>query len=78
ALAAAQELALPSERSPIELASEYAGRNGASLLSCTCAPASLEATVEVTTPIGPMFLAGDSLVVRARARAVVDLAATPG
>ena len=74
ALAAAQELALPSQRTPIELASDYAARNGAELVSCACAPVSLEVTVEVMTPIGPMFLAGDSLVARARARAVVDLA----
>ncbi|HVF07459.1 MAG TPA: Rv3654c family TadE-like protein [Actinomycetota bacterium] len=73
ALAAAQELALPSGRTPVELAGDYAVRNGAELVSCSCASRSLEATVEVSTPIGPMFLAGDSLVARARARAVVDM-----
>jgi secretion/DNA translocation related TadE-like protein len=73
ALAAAQELALPGERTPVELASDYAARNGAELISCTCAPVSLEAIVEVAAPVGPMFLASDGLTVRARARAVVDL-----
>ena len=73
ALAAAQELALPGERTPVELASDYAARNGAELVSCTCAPGSLEATVEVATPVGTMFLAGEGHTVRARARAVVDV-----
>jgi secretion/DNA translocation related TadE-like protein len=73
ALAAAQELALPSPLTPIELASDYAARNGAELISCACAPVSLEATVEVAVPIGPMFLASDGLTVRARARAVIDV-----
>ena len=73
ALAAAQELALPGERTPVELAADYAARNGAELVSCACPQQSLEVTVEVSTPIGPMFLAGDSLLVRARARAVVEL-----
>lgn len=73
ALAAAQELALPSARTPVELASDYAARNGGELVSCSCAPASLDATVEVAVPIGAMFLASDGLTVRARARAVVDV-----
>ncbi len=73
ALAAAQELALPSPRTPAELASDYAARNGAELSVCTCAAGSLDAVVEVVAPVGPMFLASDSLTVRARARAVVDL-----
>lgn len=73
ALAAAQELALPGERTPVELASDYAARNGAELVSCACAPVSLDATVEVAVPIGAMFLASDGLTVRARARAVVDV-----
>jgi Flp pilus assembly protein TadG len=73
ALAAAQELALPSGRAPSEVASDYAVRNGATLASCACATGSLDAVVEVVTPIGPMFLASDSLDVRARARAVVDV-----
>ena len=53
ALAAAQELALPGERTPVELASDYAARNGAELIACTCAPVSLEAIVEVAAPVGP-------------------------
>jgi secretion/DNA translocation related TadE-like protein len=75
ALATAQELALPTGRDPSELATDYAARNGAELSACACASGSLDAVVEVETSVGPMFLAGDSLSVRARARAVVDLAA---
>jgi Flp pilus assembly protein TadG len=75
ALAAAQELALPAGRDPAGVAADYAERNGAALSSCACATGSLDAVVEVETPVGPMFLAADSLTVRARARAVIDLSA---
>ena len=75
ALAAAQELALPSGRDPTEVADDYAARNGATLSACTCAPGTLDAVVEVEIPVGSMFLAGDSLTVHARARAVIDLPA---
>ena len=74
ALAAAQELALPSGREPAEVANDYATKNGAMLSACECRPGSLDAVVEVETSVGSMFLAGDSLTVRARARAVIDLA----
>jgi secretion/DNA translocation related TadE-like protein len=73
ALAAAQELALPGGRTPIELADDYAARNGASLVSCHCASGTLAAEVEVEVAIGPMFLAADGLTARARARAVIDV-----
>lgn len=73
ALAAAQELALPTGRLPAEVANDYATRNGATLASCACSAGSLEAVVEVVSPIGPTFLASDALTVRARARAVIDL-----
>lgn len=71
ALAAAQELALPSGRTPADLASDYARRNDAELTSCGCARGTLSATVEVAVPAGAMFLASDGLTVSARARAVV-------
>ena len=45
ALAAAQEIAVPTGRRPQDVASEYAGRNGATLLSCRCDPGSTEAVV---------------------------------
>ena len=73
ALAAAQELALPSGRTAIELADEYAERNGARLVSCTCSNGTLEAIVEVDVALGPMFLASDGLTVHGRARAVIDV-----
>lgn len=73
ALAAAQELALPGGRTPVELADDYAARNGATLVSCDCASGTLAAAVEVEVAIGPMFLAADALTVRASARAVIDV-----
>lgn len=75
ALAAAQELVLPGARSPDALAADYAERNGATVVSCGCAPGTLEAVVEVETAVGALFLASDGLTVRARARAIVDVPA---
>ena len=46
ALAAAQELAMPSGSLPQIQAADYASRNGASLLSCACEPGSQEALVQ--------------------------------
>jgi secretion/DNA translocation related TadE-like protein len=74
ALAAAQELALPSSGSPQDQAAAFAQRNGATLVACTCAPGSLEAVVEVELDVGHLFLLPGSHSIRARARAVVDLA----
>ena len=73
ALAAAQELALPRGLAPAEVAADYARRNGAVLDTCTCALGSLEAVVDVRVAVGPMFLASDSLTVRARAHAIVGV-----
>jgi secretion/DNA translocation related TadE-like protein len=71
ALAAAQEIALPSGRTPAEVASEYAGRNQATLLSCRCDPGSGEAVVEVEAPVDLLFV-GPDRTVRASARAVIE------
>ncbi|HSJ52055.1 MAG TPA: Rv3654c family TadE-like protein [Actinomycetota bacterium] len=75
ALAAAQELFLPGELEPIDVAREYADRNGATLVDCRCERETLEAVVTVLAPIGPLVLFGDDRAVRATARAVVDLPA---
>jgi Flp pilus assembly protein TadG len=75
ALAAVQELAMPSGRVPAEVASEYAGRNGASLVLCECPSESFEAVVTIRMPVGRLLLFGDDRVVEAVARAVVDLPA---
>jgi secretion/DNA translocation related TadE-like protein len=72
ALAAAQELAIPSDRIPGEVASEYATRNGGTLVSCACEPSSSEAIVEVEVPADLLFVGVDRTV-RARARAVVEI-----
>jgi secretion/DNA translocation related TadE-like protein len=71
-LAAAQELALPSDRSTEEIAAEYAARNAAELVRCECEEGGLEATVDVVMRVGPLLLFGDDRVVRASARAVVE------
>jgi secretion/DNA translocation related TadE-like protein len=73
ALAAAQELAFPDGNEPEELAREYASRNAAALVSCSCATGTFEAVVTVRAPVGRLLLFADDRVVEARARAVVDL-----
>jgi Flp pilus assembly protein TadG len=73
ALAAVQELAMPSGLVPSEVAGEYAERNGASLVSCDCPEESFEAVVTVRMPVGTLLLFEDDRLVEAVARAVVDL-----
>jgi secretion/DNA translocation related TadE-like protein len=75
ALAAAQELAVPSEVEPSDAAAEYASRNGGLLVSCSCPDGGSEATVEVRVAVGPLLLFADDRAVRAAARAVVELPA---
>jgi hypothetical protein len=73
ALAAAQELAMPSGSVPQIQAEDYADRNGASLLACACEPGSQEALVRVSVPIDHLFLFPGSHAVQSQARAVVDI-----
>jgi secretion/DNA translocation related TadE-like protein len=73
ALAVAQELFLPSELEPVDVARDYAERNGAFLEGCECDRDTLEAVVTVRLPIGPLLMFADDRAVRASARAVVDL-----
>ena len=73
ALAVAQELAFPTGRGPVELADDYAARNGGELVSCTCAAGTFDVTVEVRIAVGGLTLFPSSLAVSQRARAVVDL-----
>jgi secretion/DNA translocation related TadE-like protein len=72
ALAAVQELALPSGLVPGDLAADYAGRNDATLVSCTCEPGTAEAVVEVHVPVGTLLLFADDRIVTGRARAIVE------
>ncbi len=74
ALAAAQELAIPSGLTPESVAAEYATRNGAALLDCVCAAGSFEANVKVRVDVGDLFLFDDDRAVVAEARAVVEMA----
>lgn len=75
ALAAAQELAIPSGREPAEVAAEYVALNGGELLECSCARGAFEATVRVRLDAGTLFLLGEARGVEAEARAVVDVGA---
>ena len=74
ALAAAQELAVPSGReTPAEIAGFYARRNDAELIACACDPGGTEAIVTVRVQVGALTFVSDDRVVSARARAVVDV-----
>jgi secretion/DNA translocation related TadE-like protein len=75
ALAAAQELAIPSELDPADVAREFADRNGAVVIACECAAGTFEAVVTVRAAVGPLSLFADDRAVEAKARAVVDLPA---
>lgn len=73
ALAVAQELVLPSGVDPSQIAADYADRNGATLVSCSCSPGSLEATVRVSVDVRGFLLPLPDRAVVGVARAVVDL-----
>jgi secretion/DNA translocation related TadE-like protein len=73
ALAAAQELVLPTGRAPIDVARDFAEENGASLVACACGPGSAEAVVTVTVAVRPFLLLPGTRDVSAIARAVVGL-----
>ena len=79
ALAAAQELALPSDpdRSPAEIAAAFAARNDATLTACSCETGGTEAIVTVTVRVGALMLGPDDRVATARARAVVQVPPDP-
>ena len=71
ALAAAQELVMPTGRTPAELAAEYASRNGATLASCTCASGTTQAVVETRVVVGALLLVPGDHVAVAVARATI-------
>lgn len=73
ALAAAQELAMPSGLDPEGVASEYAARNGAVLTGCRCDAGTFEAVVEVRLEVRSLLLFGSGRLVSASARAIVNL-----
>lgn len=73
ALAAAQELVLPSGADPEDVAQRYATLNGAVVTACDCVTGSLEATVAVTITVDGFLLIAGARSVVARSRAVVDL-----
>jgi secretion/DNA translocation related TadE-like protein len=77
ALAAAQEMVLPSSLGPAGAAGEYARRNGATLDSCECRLGSDEAVAEVRVEVGELLFLPRSPVLHARARAVVDWTGSP-
>jgi secretion/DNA translocation related TadE-like protein len=73
ALAATQELAVPSGEDPAATASAIAGRNGATLVECICQPGTFEAVVTVRRDVSGLWLVPGTLVLEVEARAVVDL-----
>jgi secretion/DNA translocation related TadE-like protein len=73
ALAAAQELAVPSGSDPAAIASGIAVRNGATLVRCTCGLGSYDAIVTVQRDVSGLWLVPGSFVLSVDARAVVDL-----
>jgi secretion/DNA translocation related TadE-like protein len=73
ALAAAQELAMPSGQGPDELAYAYAERNGAVLVACACAAGSADVVVTVRRSLDGLWFVPGPTEVSAQARAVVDL-----
>jgi D-alanyl-D-alanine carboxypeptidase/Putative Flp pilus-assembly TadE/G-like len=75
ALAAAQELVLPSGRLIADVAQEYASRHGADVVACRCAPGSDDVVVTVELEVTVPFLA-QTREIRASARARVT--APPG
>jgi secretion/DNA translocation related TadE-like protein len=75
ALAAAQELAFPSGTDPAAFAADLAVRNGARLVSCTCAEGTSEAIVHVAVLVRGFLLPLPDRDVVGVARAVVDLPA---
>jgi len=76
ALAAAQDLVLPSDATPADRAAEFARANGATLVACDCPPGSTEAIVTVQLGVSLAFLGGTREVV-AQARAVTDFPFSP-
>jgi secretion/DNA translocation related TadE-like protein len=75
ALGAAQELLMPSGPSPVDVARDFAERNGARLVSCVCDPGATEAVVTVDVDV-TLPLLSQTRAVRASARAII--AAPPG
>jgi phage protein D len=73
ALAAAQELALPSEADPAAVAALYAERNDATLTACVCAMGTTDAMVTVSIVVDGFLLVTGTRTVTARARAIVDV-----
>ena len=73
ALAAVQELAMPSGQDPAVPASVYAERNGTVLVACACPAGSADAVVTVRRSLGGLWFVPGSIEVSAQARAVVDL-----
>ncbi len=71
ALAAAQEIFVPSGEEPADVAADYARRGGASLLSCDCGRDGSDAIVEVAVDVA-LPLLRQVRTVHAVARAVVD------
>lgn len=73
ALAAAQELAMPSDIDPATVAADFASRNRARLVSCECTAGTSEVIVRVAVTVDGFLLPIPGREVVGAARAVVDL-----
>jgi len=72
ALAAAQELVLPSDETPEEVAARYAELHRARLVRCRCPPGGDDVTVIVERSVTLPFL-GESRTIRRAARATISI-----
>ena len=70
ALAAAQELVVPSGRSPAAVAAAYARRGGVRLVACRCPPGGSDAVVTVEASVEAL---GATRAIRRSARAVAGI-----
>ena len=77
ALAAAQELIVPSSATPAEVAEEYARRHSAHVTECRCRTGADDVIVAVEMQVSLPFLGGQRRV-EARARALVEPAEMVG
>ncbi len=73
ALAAAQELALPSGLDPCAVAAGYAQVNGAAVLACEIPASGTEVTVTTISDAGPLLLFIGNATVTSTSRSVLDL-----
>jgi secretion/DNA translocation related TadE-like protein len=73
ALAAAQDIAVPTGADPAAPAADLAARNGARLIACECSVGGDDAVVTVERSVERLWLVPGALTLSVEARAVVEL-----